>query len=151
MSSISIDELKALVGKELGPSSWMDIDQARIDSFADVSGDHQFIHIDPERAQATPFGGTIAHGLLTLSLLPAFAQEVLPVVEGAKMNVNYGYNKIRFLNPVRSGKRVRARFRFTDITETQPGRWRQSGDVTVDIEGEQKPSLIAEWITLIYV
>lgn len=142
----AIADIQALVGREVGVSGWVLIDQARIDRFAEVTGDHQFIHVDPEAAKATPFGGTVAHGLLTLSLLPAMAYEVLPAPAGQKMAANYGYNKIRFVAPVRSGRRVRARFTLLDFQEVKPGRWQQITAVTVEIEGEDKPALTAEWI-----
>ncbi|OYV37679.1 MAG: nodulation protein NodN [Rhodospirillales bacterium 20-64-7] len=142
----AIADIQALVGKEVGVSGWVLVDQGRIDRFAEVTGDHQFIHVDPAAAARTPFGGTIAHGLLTLSLLPALAYEVLPAPAEQKMAANYGYNKIRFVAPVRSGKRVRARFTLLAFDEVKPGRWQQITAVTVEIEGEDKPALTAEWI-----
>lgn len=148
---LSVERYKALAGSEVGVSEWIRVDQPRIDAFADVTEDHQFIHVDVERASATPFGGTIAHGLLTLSLLPAFAATALPGIDGTKMGVNYGYNRIRFLAPVRSGKRVRGRFLARDISEPRPGQIMSVIEVTVEIEDETKPALIAEWVTLIYV
>ena len=143
---LDTDELRSLVGKELEPSDWELIDQARINSFADVTGDHQFIHVDPEKAAKSPFGGTVAHGLLVLSLLPALIETAVPIPSNVGVTVNYGYNKIRFLTPVRSGKRVRAKFVITEFTEPQPGRYQQVTTVTVEIEGESKPALVAEWI-----
>lgn len=140
--------LRSLVGKELDPSEWTLIDQERINSFAHVTGDHQFIHVDPERAKNGPFGGTVAHGLLVLSLLPALIEKSVPIPDDVKVTVNYGYNKIRFLSPVRSGKRVRARFVISELTEPAPGRYQQVTTVTVEIEGEDKPALIAEWIAI---
>jgi acyl dehydratase len=142
----SSGEILAMVGMPL-VSGWVAIDQDRINLFADVTNDHQFIHVDPEAAKATPFGGTVAHGLLTLSLLPGLANEVLPVLDGTKMGANYGYNKIRFVAPVRAGKRVRAVFTLTAFDEVKPGRWQMVTDVAVEIEGEEKPALTAEWIT----
>jgi acyl dehydratase len=146
MKTATIADLSALIGQNLGASSWLTIDQTRIDRFADVTGDHQFIHIDPAAASATPFGGTIAHGLLILSLLPAFASEIVPVPEGTKLGVNYGFNKIRFVTPVRSGRDIRAHFTLRDFSEPKPGRWQQSTDVEVEIAGECKPALTAQWI-----
>jgi acyl dehydratase len=146
-----IHDIQAQTGQEVGVSSWVLVDQGLINRFADVTNDHQFIHVDPERAAATPFGGTIAHGLLTLSLLPAMAYEAVPVPDGLKMGANYGYNKIRFLAPVRSGSRIRSRFKLLELAETKPGQWRQILEVTVDIEGESKPALIAEWVVLHYL
>jgi len=149
--SAALQAIKANLGKEVPPSSWLLIDQQRIDDFAAVTNDHAFIHVDPERASQTMLGGTIAHGLLTLSLLPAMAYEVLPDSGLFKMGVNYGYDKVRFLNPVRCGKRIRARFKLLDFTEIRPGEWRQLMEGIVEIEGETKPALVVEWITLLYV
>ncbi len=142
----SRDEILAMVGRQL-ESGWVMIDQDRINRFADVTNDHQFIHVDPEAAKASPFGGTVAHGLLTLSLLPGLAYDVLPVLDGTRMGANYGYNKIRFVAPVRAGKRVRAAFTITAFDEVKPGRWQMVTDVAVEIEGEEKPALTAVWIT----
>ncbi|HCG41067.1 MAG TPA: nodulation protein NodN [Pseudomonas sp.] len=148
---VSIDELRQLIGKDLEPSPWMLLDQQRITAFADVTEDHQFIHIDPEKAKATPFGGTIAHGLLTLSMLPSLIEKTLPAVEGMKASINYGYNKVRFLAPVRSGKRIRAKFVIDDFSEASPGRYQLLTTITVEIEGEEKPALIAEWISMVLI
>nr|WP_173426262.1 MaoC family dehydratase [Sphingomonas hengshuiensis] len=133
-------------------SDWVEVTQAMIATFADATGDHQFIHVDPERAAQTPFGGTIAHGFLSLSLMPMLAaRSGAPSITGATMGVNYGGNKVRFLTPVRSGKRVRGRFTLRKFVERKPGVWEQVQDYTLEIEGEDKPALIAEWIALIYV
>jgi len=137
-------------GTALGTSDWILVDQERIDRFAEVTGDHQFIHVDPERAAATPFGTTIAHGYLTLSLLSRMAYDVLPGIEGTKMGVNYGLNMLRFLAPVRSGKRVRGHFTMADAVERSPGVIQTTVSVSVEIEGEDKPALAAEWVTLAY-
>jgi len=142
----SLAAIQAMVGTKVGTSSWVKVDQERINRFAEVTNDHQFIHVDPEAAKLTPFGGTVAHGLLTLSLLPSMVYEVMPVPEGAKMSANYGYNKIRFVTPVRSGAEIRAHFTLLDYSEVKPGRWQQTTEVTVEIAGEEKPALIAEWI-----
>ena len=132
-------------------SDWTLVDQARIDAFAEVTGDHQFIHVDPVRAAQTPFGTTIAHGYLTLSLCSAFAYSAMPGVEGVRMGVNYGLNKVRFMAPVKSGSRVRGRFALADVTQRADGAWQSTVNVTVEIEGETKPALAAEWITLMYL
>ncbi|MFC3714051.1 MaoC family dehydratase [Sphingoaurantiacus capsulatus] len=141
----------AKVGEELGVSDWITVDQARIDAFAECTGDHQFIHVDPDKAKLTPFGTTIAHGYLTLSLLSAMAYDAMPGIEGTKMGVNYGLNKVRFMAPVKSGKRIRGRFKLVDLTERQPGTLQSTVEVSVEIDGETKPALIAEWVTLAYV
>jgi acyl dehydratase len=141
----------ALKGKDLGASEWILVDQGRIDAFAETTEDHQFIHIDPERAKATPFGTTIAHGYLTLSLLSKMAYGVMPGIEGSKMGVNYGLNSVRFLAPVKSGSRVRGHFTMKDVTERSAGVVQSTVEVKVEIEGEAKPALAAEWVTLAYV
>lgn len=151
MPVASIEEIQAKVGSEVGVSDWILIDQSRIDTFADVTEDHQFIHIDPEAAAATPFGGTIAHGFLTLSLLSRMAADTMLRPDDIKMGVNYGLEKVRFLAPVRSGKRIRGRFRLDRFEEKRPGQWQFVHEVTVEIEGEDKPALIAEWIGMIFV
>jgi acyl dehydratase len=144
--------MKELVGKPLGSSEWVLVDQAMIDKFADATGDHQFIHVDEERARLTPFGGTIAHGFLTLSLFPLLmAKSDCPHPAGVKMGVNYGGNKVRFLAPVRSGKRVRGHFKLLEIDEKRPGQWQQTLEFTIEIEGEEKPALMAEWISQFFV
>lgn len=145
MTTITLDELKTRVGQELGVSSWYTIGQTRIDTFADVTEDHQFIHVDPEAAKQTPFGGTIAHGFLTLSMLSAMIYE-MPVVEGVAMGVNYGFNRIRFLSPVPAGARIRARFTLTDLDHSKPNEFTTVMGVSVEIEGQDKPALAAEWI-----
>ena len=149
--AITLDAYRALVGTEVGVSDWTLVDQARIDAFAEVTGDHQFIHVDPVRAAQTPFGTTIAHGYLTLSLCSAFAYSAMPGVEGVRMGVNYGLNKVRFMAPVKSGSRVRGRFALADVTQRADGAWQSTVNVTVEIEGETKPALAAEWITLMYL
>lgn len=150
--TITIEEAEGLIGQELGASEWTLIDQERINKFADVTADWQFIHIDPERAKAeTPFGGTIAHGYLTLSLLAGFAYQAVPGFEGAKMGVNYGLNKVRFLAPVRVDSRVRGRFALKSIEKKSETSIMAVYDVTVEIEGEDKPALVAEWVTMVFV
>jgi acyl dehydratase len=147
--SVSIDDLKGRIGQEIGISSWKTIDQDRIDGFAAVTEDHQFIHVDPERArEETPFGGTIAHGFLTLSLLSAMGQEALPVLKDRTMGINYGLDRVRFLSPVPVGARVRGRFTLADISMRSAAQAMLRYEVTVEIEGADKPALAAEWITL---
>jgi acyl dehydratase len=146
------EEMKALEGTEIGVSSWITVDQHRIDAFAEASGDHQFIHVDPERARAeTPFGGTIAHGFLTLSLFSAMAYEVMPRLDGTTMGVNYGLNRIRFLNPVPAGARVRGHFTLLQMEMPDPGHATFTWKVLVEIGGQEKPALIAEWINRRYL
>lgn len=152
MAIVSKEELFALKGKDVGTSEWMLIDQDRVNKFAEATGDFQFIHVDPERAKLTPFGGPIAHGFLSLSLLPVLtAQADLPRLDGVKMGVNYGGNKTRFIAPVKVGKRVRGHFKMLDIEEKRPGQFQQTMEFTLEIEGEDKPALIAEWITQFFV
>jgi acyl dehydratase len=148
---ITVEQMVERIGSER-VSDWVEVTQAMIDGFADATGDHQFIHVDPDRAARTPFGGTIAHGFLSLSLMPMLAASTgAPGIVGARMGVNYGGNKVRFLTPVRSGKRVRGRFKLLKFVERKPGVWEQVQEYTLEIEGEEKPALIAEWIALIYV
>ena len=137
-----------MVGRELGVSPWFLIDQERVDQFADVTLDHQFLHVDRERAKATPFGGTIAHGFLTLSLLVPLCLPFIPELEKRKLVVNYGFDKVRFAAPVRVGKRIRGRATLGEVTERKPGNVVMRVDVTVEIEGEDKPALVAEWLSL---
>jgi acyl dehydratase len=148
---VSLQAYQKMVGHEVGASSWHVVDQKRIDVYADVIEDHQFIHVDPERAKAeTSFGTTIAHGFLTMSLLSIMSYEVMPVIEGTTMGVNYGFDKLRFLSPVRSGSRVRGRFTLAEATLRKPRELLSRTHVTVEIEGEEKPALVADWIGLIY-
>jgi len=148
---ISLEAYQALVGKEIGVSSWHLIDQPRIDTYADVTEDHQFIHVDPERAKKeTAFGTTIAHGFLTMSMLSVMSYEVMPAIAGTTMGVNYGFDKLRFISPVRSGKRVRGRFVLSEAKLRKPSELQSRTGVTVEIEGEDKPALVADWLGLIY-
>lgn len=142
------ENLKTKIGTELGISPWYEIDQARINTFADVTEDHQFIHIDKVAAAKTPFGGTIAHGFLTLSMLSKMAEGTSIILEGINMGINYGFEKVRFINPVRSGKKIRARFMLKDAVEKNPGQYLLTYSVTVEIEGEDKPALIADWLAM---
>jgi len=146
LRTMSVDALSAHIGKELGTSEWFRIDQKTIDAFADLTHDHYFIHTDPARAAATPFGGTIAHGFLTLSMLSAMAYQACPAVEGTKAQVNYGFNRLRFVAPVPTGSRIRGRFALKSFEVQAGGRWQAVFDVKVEIEGAAKPALVAEWI-----
>ena len=141
-----IEELKSLTGREVGASDWVTITQEMIDRFADVTGDHQWIHVDVERAKReTPFGSTIAHGFLTVSLLPQLSQQAVNVQGDFKMRINYGFNRLRFVSPVRSGSRIRARFTAQNVTDNEV-TWL----VTVDVEGQEKPAVVAEWLGRFY-
>jgi acyl dehydratase len=149
---ISLEAYQALVGQEIGVSSWHVIDQPRIDAFANTTEDHQFIHVDPERARAeTAFGTTIAHGFLTMSMMSVMSYEVMPAISGTTMGVNYGFDKLRFISPVRAGKRIRGRFVLAEARLRKPNELQSRTNVTVEIEGEDKPALIAEWLGLIYL
>jgi acyl dehydratase len=142
---MQLADMKARVGEAIGTSGWFLLDQDRINKFADTTEDHQFIHVNVEAAKATPFGGTIAHGFLTLSMISAMMEGAVekPAVQ---MSVNYGFNKLRFLSPVKSGKRIRGHFKLLELEEKRPGQWQQTVEVTVEIEGEDKPAMLAEWI-----
>ncbi len=142
---MQLSDLVAKIGEPLGTSDWLTVDQSRIDAFADCTEDHQFIHVDPVKAAATPLGTTVAHGFLTLSLLSAMAQSALPRPAVA-MSINYGFDKVRFMSFVKSGSRVRGHFKLLELAEKSPGRWQQKVEVSVEIEGEAKPALIAEWL-----
>jgi acyl dehydratase len=150
MPIATLDEIRARVGQEIGISSWLTIDQARIDAFAEATEDRQFIHVDPAAAAQTPFGGTIAHGFLSLSLLSRMGAEAMLIPEGAKMAVNYGLDRVRFVAPVKSGRRVRGRFTLDSVEEKAPGQALMRHIVTVEIEGEEKPALTAVWLGLIF-
>lgn len=145
---IPVDELMGKAGEEIGVSEWLTIDQARIDAFADATLDHQFIHVDPDRAAHTPWGTTIAHGFLTMSLIPYLTSEVTLAPAGTVMAVNYGSDKVRFLQAVRVGSAVRARVRLDDVTDKGEGRYLVRSQVTVEIRDEEKPALIAETLAL---
>ncbi|MBU1325627.1 MAG: MaoC family dehydratase [Alphaproteobacteria bacterium] len=139
-------ELQSLIGQEVGVSKWFEVDQARIDAFAKITEDEQFIHVDPEAAKATPFGGTIAHGFLTLSLASAMSYDAVKPLEGVVMGVNYGFDKLRFLAPVPAGSKIRGRFRLLSADDKGGGRWLLKHELTVEIDGAEKPALIAEWL-----
>jgi acyl dehydratase len=142
------DNMKESIGADLGTSEWVLIDQDRINAFADCTLDQQFIHVDPEKAAKTPFGGTIAHGFLSLSLLSHFAQSVGCAFENMVMGLNYGFDKVRFLAPVKVDSRVRAKAVLLDVVEKKPGQFLIKQQVSIEIEGEPKPALIAEWLTM---
>ena len=152
MRSISLDVLLKGIGKEVGTSPWRLVTQEMIDTFADATDDHQFIHVDPQRAAVeTPFGGTIAHGFLTMSLLSAMAFETTPKLEGTDIGINHGFDTIRFVAPVKTGARIRTRFVLADV-KVRPSGWIQiANDVTIEIEGAVKPALTARWLTLTYL
>ena len=146
--TIAAAELSERVGQEIGVSDWIEVSQSRIDLFADATMDHQFIHVDPERARETPFGGTIAHGFLSLSLLSRMSYDALPLIEHTEMSMNYGMNRLRFLSPVKAGERVRGRFVLRDVAKKGDGQLLLTYEVTVEIDGGQKPALVAEWLVL---
>ncbi len=146
--TVSLDEFASSAGRELKPSDWLLIDQARVNQFASATNDHQFIHVDPDRAAQSPFGGTIAHGFLTLSLLSYLNAQNLIVPEGMVMGINYGSNKIRYLQPVNVGERIRSRQKLLEISQKIPGRWMVRSAVTVEIENKDKPAMIAEILSL---
>ena len=151
MPLASLPEIRARVGSETGLSDWLTLDQARIDAFADATEDRQFIHTDPAAAAQGPFGGTIAHGFLTLSLLSRMGAEAMLLPDALKMAVNYGFDRVRFLAPVRSGSRIRGRFRLDSAQEKAPGQILLRHSVTVEIEGEDKPALTADWLGLMFI
>lgn len=151
MKTVKAADLQATVGTDLGVSDWIVIEQDRVNQFADVTEDHQFIHVNPEMAKMTPFGGPIAHGFLTLSLLAKFAEQGGLLIEGAKMGVNYGFEKVRFLAPVKVGKRVRGHFKLKAAEEKRPGQFLVTYEVTVEIDGEEKPALVADWLGMQFV
>jgi acyl dehydratase len=141
-------ELRSRIGQEVGVSEWLLVDQEMIDRFADLTFDHQFIHVDPVAAAGTPFGGTIAHGFLVLSLLAKLGESANLTLDGAVMGMNYGFEKIRMTGPVRAGRRIRGRFVLKDLLERAPKQWLSTVLVTVEVEGESKPALVAEWLGL---
>ncbi|MEN8233570.1 MAG: MaoC family dehydratase [Actinomycetota bacterium] len=148
MQIIPAEQLMNRVGEETGVSEWLEIDQARIDAFADATMDHQFIHIDPEAAAQTPFGSTIAHGFLTLSLTTPMLMESMVAPDRMVMVVNYGTDKVRFIEPVKVNSRIRARTRLADVTEKGPGRYLVKNEITVEIDGVDRPALIVEALTM---
>ena len=147
---VPANELKDQIGQTLGPSEWFAIDQDRINAFADVTVDHQFIHVDPDKAKRTPFGTTVAHGFLTLSLLTHLTSETALMPEGTVMGVNYGFDKVRFIQPVKVGQQVRATVVPMTVLERGPGQYLIKSEVTVEIDGEDKPAVVAEWLGLLF-
>ena len=143
MPFVPVTELKSYVGKSLGCSDWMQVDQQRID--------HQFIHVDPDKARLTPFGSTIAHGFLSLSLMPMMMESLMIMPEGLKMAVNYGLDSLRFIQPVKVGSRVRLQLDVVDVHEKNPGQWLIKARAVMEIEGQAKPAYIAEPLTLCFV
>ena len=148
--AIQATELKDLVGQDIGTSSWVTIEQERIDKFAEATGDHQWIHVDPERAKDGPFGSTIAHGFLTLSLIPALGWEVY-TIEGARLSINYGLNKLRFITPVKVGSRVRAHLTLAGVQDVPGDALQVATAVTIELEGAEKPAAVAETLSRIYL
>ena len=148
MTEITLDAYKAMVGQEVGVSSWFEIGQDRINGFADVTEDRQYIHVDEERAKDTPFGGTVAHGFLTLSMLAAMGFDAQPKVAGTVMTVNYGFDRVRMMAPVRAGSRVRGHFVLKEIVDRGPSEVMVKSQVTVEVEGAEKPALVADWLGL---
>lgn len=151
MKTVKAENLMSMVGTELGTSDWITIEQDRVNQFADVTEDHQFIHVNPEKAKMTPFGGPVAHGFLTLSLLAKFAEQGALTIEGVKMGVNYGFEKVRFLAPVKVGKKVRGHFKLKAAEEKRPGQYLVTYEVSVEIDGEEKPALVADWLGMQFV
>ncbi|MGF6490360.1 MaoC family dehydratase [Pseudomonas frederiksbergensis] len=151
MPYVPVAELKDYVGKELGRSEWLTIDQERINLFAEATGDYQFIHVDPIKAAQTPFGSTIAHGFLSLSLIPKLMEDILILPEGAKMVVNYGLDSVRFIQPVKVNSRVRLKVDMNEVIEKKPGQWLLKATATLEIEGSDKPAYIAEPLSLCFV
>ena len=152
MRSISADELPSMVGKEIGVSDWYEVTQDAVNQFADITLDHQFIHVDEEKASESPFGGTIAHGFLTLSMLSYFAESGAGLMlDGTKMGVNYGCDKLRFIHPVRVGKKIRSRSVLQSYEDKGDGQYLLHNQVTIEIEDVDKPALVAVWLTMLIV
>lgn len=152
MKLLTLDTMQSEVGSEIGVSDWFEVTQENVNVFADVTKDHQFIHIDPEKAAKTPFGGTIAHGFYTVSMLSHFAENGCGVsVKDATMMVNYGCDKLRFIQPVKVGSRIRGRSVLNATVEKNPGQYLFTQTITVEIEGHEKPALITDWLTMAFV
>ncbi len=151
MPYVPVTELSQYVGKELGRSAWLKIDQQRINLFAEATGDFQFIHVDPAKAAQTPFGCTIAHGFLTLSLIPKLIEDILVLPQGLKMVVNYGLDSVRFIQPVKVDSQVRLKVDLAEVSEKKPGQWLLKAIATLEIKGEDKPAYIAESLSLCFV
>jgi acyl dehydratase len=151
-NTVSAEQLENYIGQEVGVTEWIEIDQDRINKFADATGDHQYIHVDPERAAETAFGTTIAHGFLTLSLMSMLSSMNGSIkLENAVMGINYGLDKVRFLNPVKVGDKIRARFELVSAEEKKPNHYLMKHNVTIDIDGKTKPALIAQWLVMTVV
>lgn len=151
MPTISANDLSSYIDKPLPESDWLTVSQEQISAFGTLTLDEQFIHMDSEKAKATPFGGTIAHGFLVMSLLSHFAENAGLMLEGTQMGVNYGFDKVRFLTPVRSGSEIRCRMTLKEVTEKQPGQFLMKTLMEVEIKGEAKPALMAEWLTMQFI
>ena len=148
---INPEQLEDYIGKEVGLSDWITVDQERINQFAEATGDHQYIHVDPERAAQTPFGTTIAHGFLTMSLMVVMGYEAGLKLENTVMGINYGFDKLRFINPVKVNSNIRGRFKLIGAEQKKPNHYLLKHEVTVEIDGEEKPALIAEWLGMTVV
>ncbi|MDH4020321.1 MAG: MaoC family dehydratase [Xanthomonadales bacterium] len=150
-SNISIEDFKNSAGAELGPSDWLLIDQERINRFADATNDHQFIHVDPKKAAATPFGTTIAHGFLSLSILPHLLAQIIPIPDGIVMGINYGADRVRFSLPVKVDSRVRASARIEKVSARSGGQFMVKTKVTLEIENRKRPAVVADILSLYVV
>lgn len=149
--TLNVDQLNDYIGKEVGISEWLLVNQERINQFADATGDHQYIHVDSDRAAQTPFGTTIAHGFLTMSLMVLMGYEGSTKLENSVMGINYGFDKLRFINPVKVNSKIRGRFQLISAEEKNPNQWLLKHNITVEIAGEEKPALVAEWLGMTVV
>ena len=149
--TLNVDQLNDYIGKEVGISEWLLVDQERINQFADATGDHQYIHVDSDRAAQTPLGTTIAHGFLTMSLMVLMGYEGSTKLENSVMGINYGFDKLRFINPVKVNSKIRGRFQLISAEEKKPNQWLLKHNITVEIAGEEKPALVAEWLGMTVV
>ena len=149
--TLSVDQLNDYIGEEVGISEWLLVDQERINQFAEATGDHQYIHVDSERAAQTPFGSTIAHGCLTMSLMVLMGYEGSTKLKNSVMGINYGFDKLRFINPVKVNSKIRGRFRLISAEEKNTNQWLLKHNITVEIAGEEKPALVAEWLGMTVV
>jgi len=148
MLIITRENMTDVIGEQLGSSDWFKVEQSQIDQFADCTHDHQFIHVNPEKAAKTPFGSTIAHGFLSLSMLSFFAESFGAVVDGVQMGINYGFDKVRFIAPVKVDSRIRCHATLQNVIEKKPGQFMITFAVEIEIEGSEKPALKAEWLTM---
>lgn len=151
MAKMTIEELQGKVGQEIGVSKWFEISQSAIDAFADITHDHQFIHVDPVAAAKTPFGGTIAHGFLTVSMLSAMSYDAVPELANQAMGVNYGFDKLRMVSPVKAGSKIRGRFVLKALDAKSPKQFQTTYSVSVEVEGSDKPALVADWVALAFL